>query len=650
MTIHTLSNTIALPFSLQLVAVLRTVMALGILTLLWPYDRFRPRFQTSTTSPYLLASFSLMVSYWALAGILLVALHLLNTFTVLAMAALPRLLGKRQIHSRYLLRWDVKFLVASLDTMAHPVLILQGLQARTEKLRRLSGKARGFWHLRSLLWTFTFGSALAVSLWLRLDTVFRNAAPVYQNALQNLDWINALAHNRWIVGGHPIPLGSFIVIAEIARVGFVNPLMLEKLAASLVFLGTLAGLVAVTWSMTRNVGSVLAAIVVMGIFPHWLPIPLVRELAVGPAALGMMATIPAFWLMYQGIQTGHRVYGIASLGLILASGVTNWDAGLLTAIAALMGWLAVWLSHRIPVGSGLSWLSTIVLTWGLSWIPMLLERLASHQWPLTTTMFPLPSTVLHAPQISSLEIGLLVGTLAWVAIRIWIEDYGAALGTLLLLVLALCLQEAPVLIPWHFVLSGTRQLLTLAESLAVSGIVALLVQDLITLPRVLGASLVYLAAVGLTMLTGIQPISTYTLRSDSYFFAYAVISRTHLPYSWLAVSNGGTSMVTGTGYHMDPLQWADHVIPKNTPLLYKGQHGSYRTISQHQIFFFVEHQIHATPLPNNQFTVLREQIRNHDLKVWLSQWLGDHPHAQSMTVFFQSPHMTVYRLSQGSSR
>lgn len=650
MTFHTLSNTIALPGSLQFVAVLRTIMALGILTLLWPYDRFRPRFNVGNTEPYLLASFSLMVSYWTLTGIILLTFHILNTFTVLAVAALPRLLGKRQVQSRYLLRWDVKFLVATLDALAHPSLVFGWLKGAGKEVEQLLGKVGAIWNFKSFFWTLTFGGVIGISLWLRLDTVVRNAAPAYQNALQDLDWTNALAHNRWVVGGHPIPLGSFILVAEILRVGFVNPLMLEKLTATLVFLGTLAGLATVTWSITRNTASVLATIIVFGIFPHWLPIPLVRELAGGPSELGMMATLPAFWLMYEALRGGHRVYAIASLALILASGVTNWDAGILTATAALIGWLAVWLTHRIPASRGFGWLSAIGLAWAVSWIPALVEHLASHQWPLSTTAFPLPSVTLHTPQLSALEIALLAGALIWLAIRIWIEDYGAALGVLLLLVLAYSLQEASVLIPGHFLLSGTRQFQSLVESLAIGGIVALLVQDLVTVPRILSVVLVSLSALGLLIRTGIQPLTSFALRSDSYFYAYEMISHTSPPFRWLAVSNGGTSMAAGSGYHMDPLQWATHVSPTHTPLLYKGQGGLQRPISQHQIFFFVERNIHGTPLPNNEFTVLREQIRNNDLKSWLSQWHNTHPNGGSMTVFFQSPQMVVYRLLETPTR
>lgn len=645
MTIPMLATTMGLPWSLQVASVVRIGLTLGIFVALWPYNRFRPQFEADA-GPYLLASFSLMVSYWVLSGVVLVAAHLLNTVTVLLMAALPRLIQARHIRSRYGLRWDVKF-VESLEPENRVAPAAPGLQTPRLKFHTWIHQFESLFRWQPCLGVLIFAAVLVLSLWLRLDTVLRNAAPFYRNALQNLDWIQALEHGHWLVGGHPIPLGSFILFAEIARVGFVNPLMLEKLAASLVFLGTALGLLAVCWSMTRNIAAVLAVFCAYGLFSQWLPIPLVRELAVGPTSLAMMGTIPAFWLMYSSMRTGSRVYGIASLSLVMMAWATNPNAGILTAGAALVGEVAAALTHPVPLRRALEWLLGLLLASLVAWIPLLFERLIAHQWALTATMFPLPSTLLNTPRLSGLQIGLVVGILAWMAIRIWIEDYGAAFGVLLLLALALSLQEASVWVPWHFVLSGTRQLSALAEALAIGGVVALLVQDLITLWNTLSVSLVSVAALTLTLLTGLQPMSTYTLRSDSYFYAYALIARTQTPYSWLAVSNGGTSMVAGTGYHMDPLQWTARVSPKPRLLLYKGSSGE-RPVTQHQIFFFVEHRIHATPLLNNQFTILREQIRNQALKTWLSQWHQAHPHSSAMTVFFQSPQMTVYQLSQGT--
>lgn len=645
MTLPMLATTIGLPWSLQVVTMVRIGLTLAVLVALWPYNRFRPKFEADT-GPYLIASFSLMVSYWVLAGVVLVAAHLLNPVTVLLMAALPRLLQTRRIRSRYGLRWDVK-LVESLEPENQAAHSTLGPKTPRIKFRTLLHHVHDFWRWQTILGILIFGATIALSLWLRLDTVLRDAAPFYQNAPQNLKWIYALAHSHWLVGGHPIPLGSFILVAEVMRVGFINPLMLEKLAASLVFLGTSLGLLAVCWSITRNIASVLAVLLAYGLFSQWLSIPLARELAVGPTSLAMMGTIPAFWLMYSCMRTGSRVYGMASLGLVLMAGVTNPDAGVLTAGAALIGWIAVWLTHPVPWRRIIGWLSSLLLASLVASLPMLLERVLSHQWALPTTMFPLASTHLNTPRLSALEVGLLIGTLAWMAIRIWIEDYGAAFGVLLLLVLALGLQEASVWVPVHFVLAGTRQLLALAEALAIGGVVALFVQDLITLWNALSVSLVSLAAVALTMLTGLQPMSTYTMRSNSFFYAYARLARMEAPYSWIAVSSGGTSMVAGSGYHMDPLQWTARVSPKSASLLYKGSSGT-RPITQHQIFFFVERRIHTTPLTNNQFTVLREQIRNQALKTWLSQWHQAHPHTSAMTVFFQSPQLTVYQLSQGS--
>ncbi len=645
MSIHTVSAQIALPWTLELMAVLRVTLAISVLAVLWPHNRLRP-LDESSPGPYLLASASLMVSYWVLAGVVLVALHLLNFVTILAMALLPRLAGRRYVHSRYQLRWDVQLFVAGLDAMAHPSLLLHSLKAYLVNLKTLRHPWSKRWQKPSLISAVAFIGVLAVSLWLRLATVFANAAPAYRNGLQNMDWTNALAHNRWMVGGHPIPLGSFMLLAEISRVDFVNPLMLEKLAASLVFLATASGLAAVTWSMSRSMAASLAAITAFGVFPNWLPIPLVRELAVGPAALGMMGVIPTFWLMYQAMRTGHRVYGAASLALVLLAGVTNFDAGIWTAAAALIAWIAAWISHHIPVSRGLGWLASLWMAWMASSIPMLLQRLLSHQWALTSTMFPLPSSALHAPQLSLFELELVAGVLAWALIRIWIEDYGVAVGVLLLLVLALCLQEAPVFIPLHIALSGTRQLLALVESLSISGMVSLLLQDLVTVSQSLGIGLVSLAGLGLGLFTSIQPLTTYTMRSDSYFYAYEMIGRMYQPYSWLAVSNGGSSLAEGEGYHMDPLQWTTHVNPRPTHLRYQSHHHTARPIAQHQIFFFIEHHIHATPLPNNEFTVLRERIRNHDLHVWLAEWQALHSRQETMAVFFQSPELTVYRLQQ----
>ncbi len=648
MSIHTVSTTISLPWTLEWATVLRITLSLGILTLLWPRERMRPHSEATVGGPYLLASTSLMVSYWVVAGIVLVALHIFNVATILAIAALPRIIDKPQIQSRYRLRWNVKFLVTILETIEHPEVILRSLKAHGTGLLTLCRVFRQLGHFPSFMTFVAFSGALAVSLWLRLDTVFRHAAPFYQNAFRNIAWTNALTHSHWMVGGHPIPLGSFILIAEISRVGFVNPLMLEKLAASLVFIGTASGLAAVTWSITRSMAASLAVITAIGVFPQWLPMPLARELAIGPTALGMMGAIPAFWLMYHVMRTGYRIYGIASLALVFTAGVTNFDAGVLTATAAFVGWMAAWATHHIQVRRGLGWLLTLVMAWLTSSIPMLFQRLVSHQWPVTTTMFPLPSSALHTPQLSLFEIALFAGVLIWVAIRIWIEDYGASVGILLLLVLAVGLQESSIIVPWHFHLTGTRQLLTVVESIAIGGIVCLLFQDLITLSKVFAISLVSLAAAALGVFIPVQPFTTYTTRSDSYVFAYEMVERTNRPYSWLIVSNGGVSLAAGAGYRMDPLQWTSHVRPERSPLMYRGSNRTYRRIAQHHIFLFVERHIHTSPVPNNEFTVLREQIRNRDLELWLAHWKAAHPQRGTLAVFFKSPQLTVYRLGEGA--
>lgn len=647
MSIHTLSATIALPWTLEWGAVLRITLTLGLLTFLWPFHRMRPHAET-TAGPYLLASASLMVSYWIVAGIVLVVLHIFNALTILAMASLPRLIQKPKTSTRYQLRWNSNILVASLETIEHPQLILNALKAWGRRLHVLDRARHRRNQMASLLGILAFTAAMAVSLWLRLDTVFRNAAPFYQNALQNIAWINALAHNRWMVNGHPIPLGSFIVIAEIARVGFVNPLMLEKLAASLIFVVTASGLAAVAWSITRSMAASLATVVAIGVFFQWLPVPAVRALAIGPTAVGMIGAVPAFWLMYHTMRTEYRIYGLASLALVLTAGMTNVDAGILTASAAFIGWLAAWMAHRIPVTRALGWLATLLVAALAASIPMLFQRLVSHQWAVATTMFPMPSPALHTPQLSLLEMVLLIGVLVWVAVRIWIEDYGAAMGVLLLLILAITLQESSVLIPWPLHLSGMRQLMTQVEAVAIGGVVCLVVQDLVTIAQSLAISLVSLTAIGLGMWTSLPPITTYTMRSDSYFYAYEMIERTYQPYSWLAVSNGGTSLAAGAGYRMDPLQWTTHVKPERGPLLVQGRDHTYHPLVQHQIFFFVERHIHRTPLPTSEFTVLREEIQNHDLKVWLSQWNASHSHSNTMTVFFESPVLTVYRLREGT--
>lgn len=646
MTMHALSATIALPWTLELETCLRIVFTLGLLTVLWPFQRMRP-YTDTMAGPYILASASLMVSYWIIGGVVLVLLHLFNALTILAMAALPRLMRKPESPSRYQLRWNTSFLVTTLESIEHPQLILNALKAYTRRLRVLRHPSKRGRHVGAIIGLAAFAAVWTASLWLRLDAVFLHAAPFYQNALQNIAWIDALAHNRWMVNGHPIPLGSFILIAEIARMGFVNPLMLEKLAASLVFIATASGLAAVAWSVTRNVAATLAALTVIGVFFQWLPLPAARVLAIGPTTIGMMGAVPAFWLMYHTMRVEHRIYGIASLALVLTSGMANVDAGILTALAAFIGWAAAWISHHVPASRAIGWLASLLLAYAVSWIPMLFQRLVSHQWAVSTTMFPMPSQALNTPELSLFEIALLLGVLMWVAVRIWISDYGAALGVLLLLVLAIAIQESSVLISWPLHLSGTRQLLTEAESLAVAGIVCFLVQDLVTIFQSLAISLVSAIAIGFGLLTGLQPVSTYTLRSDSYFYAYELMERMNRPYSWIVVSNGGSSLVAGEGYRMDPLQWTTHVNPSHDPLLYQGRGRTYRPIAQHQIFFFVERQIHRAPLPNEEFTVLREQIRNHDLKVWLSDWHASHPHSNAMTVFFQSPQLTVYRLHEG---
>lgn len=498
---------------------------------------------------------------------------------------------------------------------------------------------------------------LAVSAWMRFWSNFDHAAFPYSDAYVVLDWVKLIMEQHLFPNGI-YPEGFHVFLATLAKMSLANTLVFVKFFGPAVGLGMVASVGYSAYRLTGKIGPAICGMLLYGTLTALLPYEAPRQSATDSQEFGNMMVLPLAYLSYQAWADGRKAYRIGALSLLAVVALVHELALLNAVLACVSGTAAAWLVCGVRREIW-GWIFGRVGLAALAAITPIAIGLALHI-PLyaSSAKFLTAKSLVAAPPLSPmavLAIVCCVGLLLWRLLRFGLrtrDHLGAPLIGLLLVVLALLIQQSPRLGLHSLVLTGRAgEFLALTEGLAIALGYAL-VEEIFgavggaRLAQWLGLVLLVAGGAFLWHRLPPAPLRIYRMNSDEFVAEFVRLEQQFTPTGWLAVSGAtGYDLALGEGYQLYTPDFLANVSPnKRWPVYHPKDHPPVKLGEDHIFFFvrrhfFVPYFVGPSPIPYRR-------VVNARLIRWIHTWES---HFGPMHVYYRGYYLTIYEISRRHS-
>lgn len=536
------------------------------------------------------------------------------------------------------------------------------ITSRIALLKRINFK-RYFPNLtpQELVWRILILSTLFAAGFLRLQPVFKVAAPFSVESYKTLEYVKGLEIRELFPDNVYIPKGMHFIIEVFARLGQIDTGLMVHIFGAM---SSLVLIYVIYWAvirLTHNKAAGLISAMIFGLFSSMLPVNMKHQVEANTIIIGAVFALPTIiFLLELLIQPRRSIIILIFLGYIATFLISVFWAGMLMLVTVPILITLISLNRKFNIISFSIWIPLGVLVLILAILIALFKLVSENiliNGIITNLMYDdyfnrFLNYQTYFSKFTMLWIGLSFSILLYILsffarrrhFSIGLNFIGLCIGILIFLwhLKELELNDLFFASQVSFVFSV---IICIALGLLVN-FVFMLTQRSIknpTSPFNLGIEMAVVITAMIFLALNFKPekiVFNSQTEPDSFVQNIYRIKSEFPAYSWTVVSHLGTKIqIQNNAYYMDYLYFFENYKPE---MMYYDQQNSF---ASKNVFIFVEKDARQS----NIATELLPKIEN--LMGRLNKWCLDYQEIHSnMSIYYEDDLIKIYRIDNNFFR